>query len=389
MELLGYMRRLLAVSPGVFLCTLVIACPAFAAHLAPVHAARAQAAMGQASGAITAMSGSWFTIQTAGRRTGVVNAMVAAANAITKRDYPYVWGGGHLEAGVANAGTGTKRHRATAVGFDCSGSVAAVLAGAGLWPAGGPVPNDAGIIARLLKEKLIARGPGKGPVDVTLYDHPGVHIFMSIDGRFFGTSDGGGGGSAKGGPGWLYDGASDAFNRAFKNYHVLPSVLRDSTSYGHTLTFRTGTDGSLLQAAALGDEVTVIYSSGGSGTMVANSLTYVGALTTSGTVTSIALDGTSFTVETADGSSSTFSSRAAGLIDALAIGDDVEVTYTASAGELIARDVIVTASAPPATGQTSPSDGSSSAGGSEEGGSEEGGPEEGGPEEGGPADGNG
>ncbi len=235
-------------------------------------------------------------------------------------------------------------------GFDCSGAVAAVLAGAGLWPAGGPVPNDAGVIAQLLSERLIARGPGSGPSAVTLYDHPGVHIFMNIDGRFFGTSDGAGGGSAKGGPGWLYDGAPDAFNRAFKQYHVLPSVLKDSTTYGHTLTFQTGTDGSLLAGATLGADVTVTYAPGGSGTMVASALAYVGATTTSGSVTSIAADGSSFAVATPSGASLTLSPGSPGLIDGLAVGDQVQVTYTASAGTLTARAVTVTASAPPAAG---------------------------------------
>ena len=62
-----------------------------------------------------------------------------------------------------------------------------MLADAGVWPAGSGVPADNGVIAQLRSEHLIARGTGT----VTLYDGPGVHIFMSIEGRFFGTSDGG------------------------------------------------------------------------------------------------------------------------------------------------------------------------------------------------------
>ena len=274
---------------------------ALACLLAAPGAARA--ASTQATGTITVISGSWFTIQTSGRRTGVVNALVAAANAITNGDYPYVWGGGHPEAGIASAALGAKASKAKAVGFDCSGAVAAVLAGAGLWPAGGPVPNDAGVINQLLADKLIARGPGSGPVSVTLYDNPGVHIFANIDGRFFGTSDGAGGGSARGGPGWLYDGAPDAFNHRFRQYHVLPSVLKDSTSYGHTLTFQA--DPSLLQGALLGDSVTVGYAAGGSGLLDATTLSWTGALTTTGTVTAIAADGTSFTLQTPTGTTLT------------------------------------------------------------------------------------
>ena len=316
----------------------------FTAQPAPVSASFAQAGSEQVSGTIAAMSGSWFTIQVAGRRTGVVNAMVDTANALTAHDFPYAWGGGHFEAGVASAAAGTKGHRRRAAGFDCSGSVAAVLAGAGLWPPGSPVPNDAGVIAQLLHGRLIARGPGKGPVEVTLYDRPGVHIFMNIDGRFFGTSDGGGGGSAKGGPGWLYDGAGDAFSTAFKQYHFVPSVLKGLTTYGEALTFRMGEGESLLEAAALGDRVIVTYTPGGSATMIARALDYVGAVTTTGTVASIAPG--SFSLQAANGSTMTFSTAASRLTESLVIGDDVEVTYTAGASELLARRIVVTAAAP-------------------------------------------
>ena len=59
---------------------------------------------------------------------------------------------------------------------------------------------------------------------------PAGHIFMNIDGRFFGTSDGAGGGSAKGGAGWLDDGAPDSLRPAFRQYHFRPWVLHDSTT---------------------------------------------------------------------------------------------------------------------------------------------------------------
>ena len=75
---------------------------------------------------------------------------------------------------------------------------------------------------------------------MTLYDDPGVHIFMNIDGHFFGTSDGGGGGDQAGGAGWLDDGASDATSHAYKPYHLLPSVLQGQTTFSRVLTFTTG-----------------------------------------------------------------------------------------------------------------------------------------------------
>src|SRR5205807_416226 len=98
--------------------------------------------------------------------------------------------------------------------------------------------NDAGVITELRHERLIAPGVGTGPLAVTLYDHPGVHIFMNIEGRFFGTSDGGGGGNPNGGAGWLSDGAPDASSPAYKRYHVLPGVLRQSTNAAHAITFQ-------------------------------------------------------------------------------------------------------------------------------------------------------
>jgi hypothetical protein len=130
------------------------------------------AARGSVTGTITALSGSSFTIQTAGRQTGVINALTGAAAHVTAQDYPYVYAGSHAQAGIASIGMKGPGYNGKRTGYDCSGSVAAVLAGAGLWPAGGGVPNDAGIIAQLLREHLITRGAGTGPVQVTLYDTP-------------------------------------------------------------------------------------------------------------------------------------------------------------------------------------------------------------------------
>jgi hypothetical protein len=260
-------------------------------------------------GTVTAVEPMSLTIQTAGRRTGMINALTEAADAVTQGDYPYVWGGGHAIAGLPGIGIKGPGHNGHRVGYDCSGSVAAVLAGAGLWPAGSPVPSDAGVITQLLQERLIARGAGTAPDEVTLYDYPGVHIFMNIDGRFFGTSDGGAGNASqpRGGAGWLADGAPDAFSRKFKRYHVLASVLRDQTTYGHSLTFQVDPNAAIIAGVAPGDDIRVSYEQTGSGSMIASAIGYVGAVTTSGSVTSIAPDGSSFTVETAGGQSSSFS----------------------------------------------------------------------------------
>jgi hypothetical protein len=326
---------------------LVVSCVLAAA--APVATAGSARVVftGSATGTVITVSGNSFTIQTAGRRIGVINALTAAANRVTKHDYPYVYGGGHAQAGVASIGIKGPGHNGRRVGFDCSGSVAAVLAAAGLWPAGSGVPNDAGIITTLRSEGLIARGVGTGPVEVTLYDHPGVHIFMNVDGRFFGTSDGAGGGDPRGGAGWLDDDAPDATSRAYKRYHFLRSVLSGSTSSGHILSFQLGGLQSDLAGLALGEEVQVSYQETAAGALAATSVGFPDAITTSGTVGSVAVDGSSFTIQMTSGTSLTFSTaNDPALVQNLGIGDTVQVTYASSASGPTALTVTVTASAP-------------------------------------------
>ncbi|MBV8429913.1 MAG: hypothetical protein JO244_02035 [Solirubrobacterales bacterium] len=302
-------------------------------------------ASGSAAGTVTALSGSSFTIQTSGRRVGVVNALTSAAASVTKQDYPYVYGGGHAQAGIASVGLKGPGYNGHRKGYDCSGSVAAVLAGAALWPGGSGVPNDAGIIATLRQERLIVPGVGTGPVEVTLYDHPGVHIFMNIDGRFFGTSDGGGGGDPRGGAGWLDDGAPDASSRAYKAYHFVASVLRSSTNAGHIVSFQLATLAT-APALELGDTVEVSYKESSAGSLFATTLRFPGATTAAGTVSSIAPDGSSFTLQTSAGQALTLTAPDQQLTQDLTIGDSVQVTYTSNGATLTLRDVTVTATAP-------------------------------------------
>jgi hypothetical protein len=307
------------------------------------------------SGTITAIQGGSFTIQTAGPRIGVINALTRTADAITRAVYPYVWGGGHGAAGIASVGIKGPGHNGRSVGFDCSGSVAAVLAGAGLWPAGAGVPNDYGVIVQLRREGLIARGAAPNAGGVTLYDHPGVHIFMNINGRFFGTSDGSGGGNRKGGAGWLYDGAWDATSRVFKRWHFLPSVLHNRTSYGQLYTFQAGTLGAVPTGLQVGDKVSVGYRRSGVGTLVASAVGYLGAVTVSGTVGTIAPDGSTFTVTGSDGRTLPIStSRIASLLAGLQAGDTVSVTYTRAAGVLTAHALSITGTPAPVPTTTTP-----------------------------------
>jgi hypothetical protein len=202
----------------------------------------------------------------------VVNALIAGANAITAENYPYVWAGGHPSAGEASIGTKGPGYNGHTVGLDCSGSVAAVLAAGELWQAGTPVPGDSGVIDQLRQEGLITRGVGRGSTEVTLYDDPGVHIFMNIDGHFFGTSDGGGGGDAKGGPGWLNDGAYDASSRSYHAWHFSTSALAAMTTYGTDLTFAVGKNAGLLDGLSVGQRVQVHYSVAKNGGLTATSV---------------------------------------------------------------------------------------------------------------------
>jgi hypothetical protein len=288
----------------------------------------------QARGAVVALGWSSFTIRVGGRRMPVVRALTAAANAVARGDYPYVYGGGHAEAGIASIGIKGPGYNGRRVGFDCSGAVGAVLAGAGLLPPGMSVPNDAGVIAELRQAKLIARGVGHGPGAVTFWDKPGVHIFMSVNGHDFGTSDGGAGNPAQphGGAGWLNDGAPDASNPAFRPYHLVASELRAPTVYGPTLTFQTGGDYDLLDGVVLGDALHVSYTRDRKGVLTAGAVAFADAHTVTATVTAIAQDGASVTVQTSAGQTLTLSAVSARLLSWVDVGEEVSLTYTSGAG---------------------------------------------------------
>jgi len=234
---------------------------------------------GQATGTVAAVAadGSSFTIQRSAAQMTVIDALTTAANNIDQGDYPYVYGGGHEQVGVPSAGIISQGNGANGinVGYDCSGAVAAVLAAGGLWPAGGSVPTDASIITELVGEGLISPGPGSGPAELTLYDDPGYHIFIAINGLFFGTSDGDAGNHSQpnDGAGWLNDGAADASNPAFQQYHVLPSRLARIITYAPSTTFSTGANKNVAASFRVGDSVHVAYTESSAGNPVAQSVT--------------------------------------------------------------------------------------------------------------------
>jgi hypothetical protein len=105
----------------------------------------------------------------------MVAAMIAAANKIDSKHYSYRWGGGH--------------NGSFSGPYDCSGAVSAVLHAAGLLTR----PMVSGEFAHWGR-------PGRGVV--TIYANAG-HVYMSIKGRYFGTTHanpGGGAGWFNGGP---------------------------------------------------------------------------------------------------------------------------------------------------------------------------------------------
>lgn len=102
----------------------------------------------------------------------------AEADRIDSMGLPYLWGGGHQSSPAPPNGP-----------FDCSGSVSRVLQAAGL-----PIPT-------MVSGQFMGVGqPGADPSGggVNIYANDG-HVYMSINGRFFGTS----GQNPGGGAGWL------------------------------------------------------------------------------------------------------------------------------------------------------------------------------------------
>ncbi len=236
-------------------------------------AASSPPVQGKVSGTVIGVAEHTFAVEVSGGRMPVLQALTVGADTVTAGAFPYVYGGGHALAGVASIGLKGPGYNGRRIGFDCSGSVAAVLAEAGLWPVAAGVPNDAGIIAELLHEHLIARGRGHGASEVSFYDDAGVHIFMDIDGRFFGTSDGGGGGNPNGGAGWLDDGAPDTYSHRYKAYHLLPGVVRQQTSLERVLTFETrGHAAAITHGLQLGSAAHVTYTVASNGNLVAQSV---------------------------------------------------------------------------------------------------------------------
>jgi hypothetical protein len=119
-----------------------------------------------------------------GFAAGGFPAMIAEANAINAKHYNYEWGGGHDAAFSPSHGTG--HGSGPGIGYDCSGSVSAVLHAGGLLK-----------MPEVASEFMSYGLPGPGAVSI--FASP-THVFMSLDGKFFGTHGADGAGWYDGSP---------------------------------------------------------------------------------------------------------------------------------------------------------------------------------------------
>lgn len=130
-------------------------------------------------------------------------AIITAANEINEKHYTYVYGGGH-----------NSQYAPTNGGYDCSGSVSAVLHTAG-YEMGGPQ------VASFFETW---GEPGPDPQGrVTIFAaKDGSHVFMKIGNRYWGTSDGRNGNPNQPGgqgPGWLPEAAGEGYLAGFVQIH--------------------------------------------------------------------------------------------------------------------------------------------------------------------------
>jgi transglycosylase-like protein with SLT domain len=131
---------------------------------------------------------------------GTYRALVAEADRISRKDFPYVWGGGHTQPAPDPDHTS---------GYDCSGAVSRLVQAAGY-----PYPT-----ATTEEMEALWRLP-RGPGLVTVYlkpAGPSAHVFVRIADRYWGTS---GFARPHGGAGWFTESPSRRYLSGFRTYHL-------------------------------------------------------------------------------------------------------------------------------------------------------------------------
>ena len=127
-------------------------------------------------------------------------ALLAEADRISSKDFPYVWGGGHTQPAPDPDHT---------TGYDCSGAVSRLVQAAGY-----PYPTS----ATQDMEQLWKLPRRPGPVTVYLKaTGPQAHVFVRIGKRFWGTS---GFARPNGGAGWFRQSPSPGYLKGFAVYHL-------------------------------------------------------------------------------------------------------------------------------------------------------------------------
>jgi hypothetical protein len=188
-------------------------------------------------GQITNRNAPWTT--TPKNNQTVLQDITEAANAIAAKRYPYSWGGGHNSTfspslgGSQDGGGGPQ-----VVGFDCSGSVSAVLYAAGLLTS----PQVAGDMLNAIS-KYTDPGVAPGNDGVTIFACP-THTFMKIGTQYWGTTDGGSP-APGGGAGWDPDQATSTYLAGFQAAHIKPATLAQNYPYTYSLTGSTTAAGGL------------------------------------------------------------------------------------------------------------------------------------------------
>lgn len=153
-----------------------------------------------------------------------IDAMIREASKITNQNYFYSWGGGHGSAGTPSLGTEHASGGAQHVGFDCSGSVAAVLFAGGLIPGGG-VGDSGGFGSYQSKDTASGPAPSGSKPEVTVH-YNGSHVWMTINGRYFST------GwnhhtNSHGGAGWGGTSSSEWPQESYQTYHFTAASLQE------------------------------------------------------------------------------------------------------------------------------------------------------------------
>lgn len=149
--------------------------------------------------------------------------MISRASEISNKNYPYSFGGGHPHVGTPSMGTETETGGALVNGFDCSGSVLAVLAAGGFVPTGSSfgTSGEMGHVYGHIGEP----GPGPKGKGITIYWNA-QHEWMTINGRYFST---GWNKNPNGGAGWGGENESEwpSASGSYESMHLSAKQLEE------------------------------------------------------------------------------------------------------------------------------------------------------------------